>query len=172
METALKLGLNPKSIDIHTLHELVPLIELQMNIDRGALTSGAPADHPRFTLVMTSPGIWQCYLATPTQNIAFNTVNNYLVTHTLSYDMLQTKRFRVTNRLAGKDNITVIIEVKEMNDNNTLKRAIYKGESLSEFELLDTEGAANDRKRAKEANYNQVTSSGPGYGYYTDRKEK
>ena len=166
METELKLRLNPIRVDIHKLHELVPLIEIPMTIDRSAVTSGAAADDPiRYTLVMTGPGLWQPVPSTPPQQIAFNGVNNYLVTRQLSYDMLQVKRFRVSNGLEGAANVKVIIEVKEMNENKTLKRAIYKEDTLSELELLDTTTAAYDRIHAKEANYNHVTSSGPGYGY-------
>jgi len=165
MENELKLGLNPRRVDIHKLHELEPLIEIPMIIDRSAVTSGAAADD-RYTLVMSSPGRWDIFTATRIQTAAFNRVKQYLIESRITiYDMLQIKRFRVSNGLEGAANVTVIIEVKEMNPYGTLKRAICMGDTLSEFELLDTELAAHDRKRAKEANYSQVTSSGPGYGY-------
>ena len=73
--------------------------------------------------------------------------------------MLQIKRFRVNNNMTGPGEIMVIIEVKEMNTDGTLKRAICMGETLSQFEVLDTYESARKRKSNKEDNYSQVTSS-------------
>jgi hypothetical protein len=112
---------------------------------------------------MNGPGRWDIRTATQTQTAAFNKVNQYLTKNKIkSYDMLQIKRFRVSNNGEGADEIMVIIEVKEMNVDGTLKRAICMGETLSHFEVLDTYESAVARKNNKEANFNWVTSSGPG----------
>jgi hypothetical protein len=164
MENILKLGLNPRITNIHQIGELEPLIDLSIEISRGSPPPGVPTDGPdRFTLFMTGSGIWNIYGATPTQQAAFNRVNQYLKENTIqTYDMLQIKRFRVSNRLTGPGEIMVIIEVKEMNADGTLNRAICMGDTLSQFEVLATLDSAGTRKRMKEANYSQVTSSGLG----------
>lgn len=165
MEKTLKLGLNPRVTDIHKVGELEPLIDLTIEIHRvpflpQVAATGSPI---RYTLVMNTPGKWDIRLATPTQHAAFNKVNQYLTEKKIeSYDMLQIKRFRVSNNGEGADEIMVIIEVKEMNPGGTLKRAICMGETLSQFEVLDTHASAIVRKNNKEANFNWVTSSGPG----------
>ena len=163
MENILKLGLNPRVTDIHKIGELQPLLELMIEIYRGPLSLGVTADSPIKTLVMRTPGMWDIFTATRIQQAAFNRVNQYLIDSKItSYDMLQIKRFRVSNNMPEPDEIMVIIEVKEMNPDGTLKRAICMGETLSQFEVLDTHESAVARKINKEANYNQVTSSGPG----------
>lgn len=163
MENILKLGLNPRVIDIHKIGELEPLIDLMIEISRDPPSLGVAADDTiRYTLFMISPGKWNIFQATRIQQAAFNRVNQYLIDRKItSYDMLQIKRFRVSNNMKGSDEITVIIEVKEMNPDGTLKRAICMGETLSQFEVLDTLESANMRKFNKQANYSQVTSSGP-----------
>ena len=165
MENILQLRLNPRKKDIHTINEHQPLIDLTMSISRtGDVTSPSVTSDGtiRYTLVMIYSGRWDVRIATQTQQTAFNKVNQYLIGNSItSYDMLQIKRFRVSNNMEGPHEITVIIEVKEMNPDRTLKRAICMGETFSEFEVLDTLGSANDRKFIKEANYSQVTSSGP-----------
>lgn len=163
MENILKLGLNPRVTDIHKIGELEPLIDLIIEIYRDPPSLGVTADSPIKTLVMSSPGKWNIFPATRIQQAAFNKVNQYLIERKItSYDMLQIKRFRVSNNMEGPGEIMVIIEVKEMNPDGTLKRAICMGETFSEFEVLDTFESANMRKTNKEANYSQVTSSGPG----------
>lgn len=163
MENILKLGLNPRVKDIHKIGELEPLIDLMIEIYRDPPSLGVTADSPIKTLVMSSPGTWYIFPATRIQQAAFNKVNQYLIDSKItSYDMLQIKRFRVSNNMEGLGEIMVIIEVKEMNPDGTLKRAICMGETLSQFEVLDTHESAVARKINKEANYNQVTSSGPG----------
>ena len=163
MENILKLGLNPRVTDIHKIGELEPLIDLMIEIYRDPPSPGVTADSPIKTLVMSSPGTWYIFPATRIQQAAFNKVNQYLIDSKItSYDMLQIKRFRVSNNMEGLGEIMVIIEVKEMNPDGTLKRAICMGETLSQFEVLDTHESAVARKINKEANYNQVTSSGPG----------
>jgi hypothetical protein len=165
MEHILQLRLNPRNKDIHTINEHQPLIDLTMSISRsGGVTSPSVTSDGtiRYTLVMIDSGIWDVRTATQTQQTAFNIVNQNLSQSRTSYDMLQIKRFRVSNNMKGPHEITVIIEVKEMNPDGTLKRAICMGETFSEFEVLDTLRSANDRKFIKEANYSQVTSSGPG----------
>ena len=164
MENILKLGLNPSVTDIHNIGELEPLIDLMIEISRGTPPSlDVTADSPIKTLVMRSPGVWEISPATRIQKAAFNRVNQYLIARKItSYDMLQIKRFRVSNNMKGPAEIMVIIEVKEMNTNGTLKRAICMGETLSQFEVLDTHESASIRKFNKESNYSQVASSGPG----------
>jgi hypothetical protein len=165
MEQTLKLGLNPKVTDIHKIGELEPLKELTIDIQRDVTLSpvAATGSLNRYTLVMNGPGRWDIRTATQTQTAAFNKVNQYLTKNKIkSYDMLQIKRFRVSNNGEGADEIMVIIEVKEMNVDGTLKRAICMGETLSHFEVLDTYESAVARKNNKEANFNWVTSSGPG----------
>lgn len=164
MENILKLGLNPRVTDIHKIGELQPLIDLMSEIYRGTPppSLGVTADSHIKTLVMSSPGRWDIFPATRIQQAAFNIVNKYLIERKItSYDMLQIKRFRVSNNMEGPGEITVIIEVKEMNPGGTLKRAICMGETLSQFEVLDTIESASIRKYNKEVNYSQVTSSGP-----------
>jgi hypothetical protein len=162
MENILKLGLNPRVTDIHKIGELEPLIDLMIEIYRDPPSPGVTADSPIKTLVMSSPGRWDIFPATRIQKAAFNRVNQYLIERKItSYDMLQIKRFRVSNNMDGPHEITVIIEVKEMNPDGTLKRAICMGDTLSQFEVLDTHESASMRKFNKESNYSQVTSSGP-----------
>lgn len=163
MENILKLGLNPRVTDIHTIGEFEPLIDVKIEISRGTPSSlGVTADSPIRTLVMTSPGKWEIVPATRIQQAAFNRVNQYLINKQItSYDMLQIKRFRVSNNMEGPGEIMVIIEVKEMNPDGTLKRAFCMGETLSQFEVLDTHESASIRKFNKESNYSQIISSGP-----------
>ena len=160
MEQILKSGLNPRVTDIHKIGELQPLIDLTKDINSDASVEVA-ADVPnRFKLVLGRPGEWNIFQATPFEQVAFNRVNQYLIARKItSYDMLQIKRFRVNNNMTGPGEIMVIIEVKEMNTDGTLKRAICMGETLSQFEVLDTYESARKRKSNKEDNYSQVTSS-------------
>ena len=158
METNLKLRLRPSK----TLEEMLKtdtVIPIRITAKRG--DTSTPTGLPVYTLYMThTPSTsWTAKTASRIQNIAFNAVNDYIKRN--GWNMSNpVKRFLIENKDdAGK--IAVVIEVKELTDKNSLKRATYCGEEMYEYELFDTIINANSNAEAKLANYNQVTSSGP-----------
>lgn len=158
METNLKLRLRP-SKTLEGILEKDTVIPIVITAKRG--DTYTPSGPQVYTLYMThTPSTsWTAKPASRIQNIAFNAVNHYIQTE--GWNMSNpVKRFLIKNDdEAGK--IAVVIEVKELTGANTLKRATYCGEEMSEYELFDTEQNAESNARAKLANYNQVTSSGP-----------
>ena len=158
METNLKLRLRP-SKTLEGMLETDTVIPIDITAKRG--DTSTPTGPQVYTLYMThTPHThWTAQRASPIQNIAFNAVNDYIRTHEWVMSN-PVKRFLIENNdEAGK--IAVVIEVKELTSANTLKRATYCGEEMSEYELFNTKENADSNARAKLANYNQVTSSGP-----------
>ena len=158
METNLKLRLRP-SKTLEGILEKDTVISIVITEKRG--DTSRPSGPQVYTLYMThTPSTsWTAKPASRIQNIAFNAVNHYI--QTKGWNMSNpVKRFLIKNN-DKKDNIAVVIEVKELTSANTLKRATYCGEEMTEYELFDTDQNAESNARAKLANYNQVTSSGP-----------
>lgn len=158
METNLRLRLRP-SETLEGMLEKDTFISIHINANRG--DTSTPTVPPVYTLYMThTPSTsWTAKPASRIQNIAFNAVNHYI--QTSKWIMSNpVKRFLIKND-DKKDNIAVVIEVKELTSANKLKRVTYCGEEMSEYELFDTEQNAESNAEAKLANYNQVTSSGP-----------
>jgi hypothetical protein len=158
METNLKLRLRP-SKTLEGMLETDTVIPIDITAKRG--DTSRPSGPQVYTLYMThTPSTsWTAKPASRIQNIAFNAVNHYI--QTKGWNMSNpVKRFLIENNdEAGK--IAVVIEVKELTSANTLKRATYCGEEMSEYELFDTKQNADSNARAKSVNYIQVTSNGP-----------
>lgn len=158
METNLKLRLRP-SKTLEGMLETDTVIPIDITANRG--DTSTPTGLDVWTLYMThTPSTkWTAKPASRIQKIAFNAVNDYIQFN--GWNMSNpVKRFLIKNDdEAGK--IAVVIEVKELTGANTLKRATYCGEEMSEYELFDRKENAESNARAKLANYNQVTSSGP-----------
>ena len=157
METKLKLRVRP-SKTLGGMLEHDTFIPINITAKRG--DTYTPARPLVYTLYMThTPHTdWTAQHASVIQNNAFNAVNDYIQTHewTMSNPV---KRFLIENGEADK--ISVVIEVNELTAQNTLKRATYCGEEMSEYELFDTQENAQINAAAKLANYNWTTANGP-----------
>lgn len=157
METKLRLRLRP-SKTLEGMLENDTVTRIKITAKRG--DTSTPKESPVWTLYMThTPHTnWTARPASVIQNNAFNAVNDYIRTH--EWNMSNpVKRFLIENDEADK--ISVVIEVNELTRENTLKRATYCGEEMSEYELFDTEANAQINAAAKLANYKWTTSSGP-----------
>lgn len=157
METKLKLRVRP-SKTLEGMLENDTVTRIKITAKRG--DTSTPKESPVWTLYMThTPRTsWTARPASVIQNNAFNAVNDYIRTH--EWNMSNpVKRFLIENDEADK--ISVVIEVNELTRENTLKRATYCGEEMSEYELFDTRENAQINAAAKLANYNWTTANGP-----------
>ena len=158
METKLKLRVRPsKTLEGMLEHDTVTRIKITAK--RGdTYTQARPLV---YTLYMThTPHThWTARPASVIQNNAFNAVNDYIRTHEWIMSN-PVKRFLIENN-DDADKISVVIEVNELTAENTLKRATYCGEEMSEYELFDTIENAQINAAAKLANYNWTTANGP-----------
>ena len=157
METKLKLRVRPsKTLGGMLEHDTVTLIKITAK--RGdTYTQAMPLVYTLY-MTHTSHTHWTARPASVIQNNAFNAVNDYIRTHEWIMSN-PVKRFLIENDEADK--ISVVIEVNELTAENTLKRATYCGEEMSEYELFDTQENAQINAAAKLANYNWTTANGP-----------
>lgn len=96
---------------------------------------------------------WVVAKATPIQTAAFKAVNKYITDPKNRWTPQMVKLFHVSNNAADDSNITVSVEVKELDKDKKLLSAEYQGKASSPYELYQSKKAAVEAITKKKLNY-------------------
>jgi hypothetical protein len=96
---------------------------------------------------------WAVAAATPIQIAAFQAVNKYITDKSKRWSLDSVKLFHVSNNAQGNANITVSIEVKTLDKDNSLLSVEYQAKASSPYELYKNRAAAGEAIVEKQLNY-------------------
>lgn len=128
------------------------------NISTGPVILGEKEEYNGIcTLVLTFDirykAAWVVAKATPIQTAAFKAVNKYITGPTNRWTPQNVKLFCVSNNAEDDSNITVSVEVKEVDKDKKLLSAEYQAKASSPYELYQSKKAAIEAITDKKFNY-------------------